>query len=299
MADTDTYLDLRPLLFAVAYRMLGSASEAEDVLQEAYLRWADVPEGEASSPRAYLTTVVVRLCVDTLRSARVRRERYVGPWLPEPILLGPQPDASDAAVLADSVSMAFLVLLEELTPAERAAFLLREVFGYSYPDIAGMLGRSEAGCRQLASRAKRHVAERRRRFDADRRHGRELTRRFLAACTTGDLDGLLALLAEDVVVYSDGGGKVQAARRPVFGADRASRLLIGIARKAPPGMTADEVDINGQPGVVLRVDGTAISAMVVDVAEGRINAVRIVANPDKLGALQASLSGPEERPGRR
>lgn len=286
MADTEAFVDLRPLLFAVAYRMLGSATEAEDVLQEAYLRWADV--AEASSPRAYLTTVVVRLCVDHLRSARVRRESYVGTWLPEPVLLDPEPDA--VAVLADSVSLAFLVLLEELTPVERAAFLLREVFGYEYGEIGAMLDHTEVSCRQLVSRAKRHVAERRTRFDADREHSRELTRQFLAACATGDLEGLMSLLASDVVVYADGGGKAQANPRPVHGADKAGRLLIGIARKATPGFTVREVILNGQPGLVLLVDGVVTTALVLDVAGGLVSVVRIVANPDKLTSVREALS---------
>ncbi|MDP9239064.1 MAG: RNA polymerase sigma-70 factor [Actinomycetota bacterium] len=285
MADSEAFVELRPLLFAVAYRMLGSATEAEDVLQEAYLRWADV--AEASSPRAYLTTVVVRLCVDHLRSARVRRESYVGTWLPEPVLLDPEPDA--VAVLADSVSLAFLVLLEELTPVERGAFLLREVFGYEYGEIAAMLDRTEPSCRQLVSRAKRHVAERRTRFDADREQSRELTRQFLAACATGDLDGLMSLLARDVVVYTDGGGKAQAALRPVHGADKAGRLLIGISKKAV-GFTVREVVLNGQPGVVLVVDSVVTTALVIDVVGSQVSAVRIIANPDKLTAVRLALS---------
>lgn len=294
MADVDTFVGLRPLLFSVAYRMLGSATEADDVLQEAYLRWADVASAEVSSPQAYLTTVVVRLCVDQLRSARVRRESYVGTWLPEPVLLDPQPDASAAVELADSVSLAFLVLLEELTPVERAAFLLREVFGYPYAELAAMLDRSEISCRQLVSRARRHVAERRTRFDADQERSRELTRRFMAACATGDLAGLLSMLAQDVVVWSDGGGKVQAALRPVFGADKVARLLIGIVRKVPAGASIREVDINGQPGLVLVSDGVVTGAVVVDVLDGQVTAVRIVANPDKLRALQTPT--PTARP---
>lgn len=291
MADVDAFVQLRPLLFSVAYRMLGSATEAEDVLQEAYLRWAEVPEGEAFSPRAYLTTVVVRLCVDHLRSARVRRESYVGTWLPEPLLVDPWADPSAAAELADSVSLAFLVLLEELTPVERAAFLLREVFGYDYRELAGMLDHTEASCRQLVSRARRHVAERRTRFDADRERSRALTRQFLAACTTGDLDGLMVLLAQDVVVWSDSGGKAQAPRRPVYGRDKVARLLIGIAQKAPENTAIREADINGQPGLVLVLDGKVTGAVVADVLDGQITTVRMLVNPDKLASLQTAISG--------
>ena len=302
MGDSDVYLRLRPQLFGVAYRMLGSATEAEDVVQEAYLRWIGVPDDEVSSPRAYLTSVVVRLCVDQLRSARARRESYVGPWLPEPLLIddvaasAPAPDPSAAAELADSVSLAFLVLLEELTPEERAAFLLREVFGYGYPEVAAMLGKSEPACRQLVSRGRRHVAERRTRFDADKQRSRELTHRFLTACATGDLDGLLSTLAEDVVVWTDGGGKAQAALRPIHGADKAARFLLGISAKGAAGATVQEVPINGQPGAVLLVDGSVAAALATDVADGLITGVRIIANPDKLAALQRSLAADAARP---
>ncbi|MGB9378087.1 MAG: RNA polymerase sigma-70 factor [Mycobacteriales bacterium] len=291
MAEVDTFVSLRPLLFSVAYRMLGSATEAEDVLQEAFLRWADIPDAQVSSPRSYLTTVVVRLCVDQLRSARVRRESYVGTWLPEPLLMDPAPDASAAAELSDSVSLAFLVLLEELTPVERAAFLLREVFGYPYPEVAAMLDKTEAACRQLVSRARRHVAERRSRFDADRDRSRELTRRFMAACATGDLDGLLSMLAQDVVVWSDGGGKAQAPRRPVYGADKTARLIVGIGTRMTPGSAFREVNLNGQPGLIVVLDGVVTGALVLDVLDGQVSAIRLLTNPDKLAALRPA-AGP-------
>jgi len=285
MGDAETFLGLRPALFAVAYRMLGSATEAEDVLQEAYLRWATRGGEPVATPKAYLTTIVTRLCIDQSRSARARRQTYTGPWLPEPVETQP-PDPTAGAELADSLSLAFLVLLEELRPAERAAFLLHDVFDYPYPEIARMIDRSEANCRQLVSRARRSVDARRRHFDADRAQGRELTRRFIVACGTGDLEGLVTLLADDVVVWTDGGGRVRAAVRPVVGVDRSSRFLLSVARRIPAGTTSREVSLNGQPGIVFEYDGTVTVALALDVIGGRVAGVRVVTNPDKLVALQ-------------
>ena len=214
--------------------MLGSATDAEDIVQDAYLRWSRRHHDVVDSPSAYLTTMVTRLCIDQLRSARTRRESYKGPWLPEPVeVAGPEPGQS--AELADSLSLAFLVLLEELQPVERAAFLLHDVFGYGYDEIATMVDRKEAACRQLVSRARHRVGAPRRRFDADRIQSRELTRRFLVACGTGDLDELLSMLADDVTVWTDGGGKVRAALRPVTGPHRASRFLLTVARRLSAG----------------------------------------------------------------
>ncbi|MGH9016245.1 MAG: RNA polymerase sigma-70 factor [Acidimicrobiales bacterium] len=286
MDDLETYLGLRPSLFGVAYRMLGSATDAEDVLQEAYLRWSSRGPGDVTAPSAYLTTIVTRLCIDHLRSARVKRETYTGPWLPEPVEVdAPGPDAH--AELADSLSLAFLVLLEELQPVERAAFLLHDVFDYAYGEIAGIVDRTEANCRQLVSRARRHVDARQQRFPADHRERRELTRRFLVACGTGDLDGLLQILADDVTVWTDGGGKVRAAVRPVVGSHRAARFLLAVATRIQPGVSSREVELNTQPGLVFETaDGEVIVALTVDILDGRISAVRVVTNPDKLGALQ-------------
>lgn len=285
MSDLDAFLEQRPRLFSIAYRMLGSATEAEDVLQEAYLRWQTAPRDDVESIAGYLTSVVVRLSIDVLRSARVRRESYVGPWLPEPLVADTSPGPDEAAELADSVSLAFLVLLEELTPVERAVFLLREVFGYDYPTVAAMVGKTEANCRQLAVRGKQRVAERRTRFEADSERGRQLTAEFLQACTTGDLDGLFGMLAEDVVVWSDGGGKAQAARRPIMGRDKAARFLIGIATKGGD-FDGRIVAVNGQPGGIFGRDGRVEYAMSLDVLDGRIVGVRVVVNPDKLQHLQ-------------
>ncbi|HEY7948191.1 MAG TPA: RNA polymerase sigma-70 factor [Acidimicrobiales bacterium] len=295
MGDLEVFLELRSSLFGVAYRMLGSATEAEDVLQEAYVRWTGRPDDPVSASSSYLTTIVTRLCIDQLRSARVRRETYKGPWLPEPVEVdAPGPDAS--AEIADSLSLAFLVLLEELQPVERAAFLLHDVFGYPYDEISGIVDRSEASCRQLVSRARRRVDAPRRRFDADYAHGRELTRQFLVACGTGDLDGLLALLADDVVVWTDGGGKVRAALRPVTGPHRSARFLLSVASRLPDASSFRELDLNGQPGVVIEWEGQVTVALTLDVAAGRVVAVRVVTNPDKLQALQPAhrgeLSGP-------
>jgi RNA polymerase sigma-70 factor, ECF subfamily len=285
MGDLETFLGLRVSLFGVAYRMLGSATEAEDVIQEAYVRWSRQRQEEVVAPSAYLTTIVTRLCIDQLRSARVRRETYKGPWLPEPVETE-APDPGAGAELADSLSLAFLVLLEELQPVERAAFLLHDVFDYPYDEIAGIVDRSEAACRQLVSRARRRVDAPRRRFDADRAHGRELTRRFLTACGTGDLEGLLELLADDVIVWTDGGGKVRAALRPVTGPHRAARFLLTVTRRMPEGVSGREVTLNGQPGMVFEENGRVTMALALDVQEDHVVAVRVVTNPDKLVALQ-------------
>jgi RNA polymerase sigma-70 factor (ECF subfamily) len=285
MAETAVFLGLRPTLFGVAYRMLGSASEAEDVLQEAFLRWQAQDDGTVESPKAFLTSVVTRLCIDQLGSARARRETYVGQWLPEPVSTEPEPGR--AAELADSLSLAFLVLLEELSPAERAAFILREVFGYSYEETASMLERNQAACRQLVSRAHRQIDGRRRRFDADRARGQELVERFLVACGGGDVDGLLSLLAPDVVVWTDGGGRARAAPRPVVGPARATRFLINVAKRLPADAVVRIAVLNGQPGIVVEEGGAATLATTFDVIDGVICGVRIVSNPDKLGAVGA------------
>lgn len=283
-AEAD-FIELRPVLLGVAYRMLGVVAEAEDVVQDAYLRWTSGDRAEVQSPRAYLTTMVTRLCIDRLRSGRSKREIYPGPWLPEPM---PTEDTDPArgAELADSLSMAFLVLLEELGPVERAAFLLHDVFGYSYPEIASMVGQSEANCRQLVARARHRIGDRRRRFDADAERGRELTRRFIIACGTGDVSGLMSMLADDVVLWSDGGGKARAAPRPVVGPLRVSRWLVNVAKRTPPDATIRVTVLNGQPGVVIEVSGKVTTALVLDIVDDQVSAVRAVTNPEKLTAVQ-------------
>jgi len=290
--EPDTsHVELRPLLFSIAYRMIGSVGEAEDLVQEAFLRYhrARLEGAEIDAPKAWLSAVTTRLAIDHLRSARVRREAYVGPWLPEPLLTDERaPDPEEAAELSDSLSLAFLVLLERLSPVERAAFLLREVFDYPYDEIAGVIDRSEDNARQLVSRARRHVDDERPRFDVSRAAHEELTDRFVAAAREGDTDALVEILAADVYAYTDGGGKVQAARTPLHGRERVARVLVRFA--APGGGAADvtlqSVLVNGRPGrVVLGPDGGVLGVLSLDVADGLVQAVRIVVNPDKLGHI--------------
>ncbi|MCA1688304.1 MAG: RNA polymerase sigma-70 factor [Actinobacteria bacterium] len=274
----------RPLLFSIAYRMLGSVMDAEDVVQEAFLRWQRASEAEVRSPKAYLSAVVTRLSIDQLRSARARREEYVGPWLPEPLPTGPAPDT---AAVDESLSMAFLVLLESLNPTERAVFLLREVFDYDYEEISHLVGKSEANCRQIARRARDSVAARRPRFERSPEQEERLVERFVEACASGDLEGLVSLLSDDITVWSDGGGRVAAARRPIHGPDRVARFFLGLVSKAPPTFVASPVRINGGPGIVGYAGGRPLNVLAFDVADGRIRAIRIVVNPEKLRAVPA------------
>lgn len=273
----------RPLLFSIAYRMLGTVMDAEDIVQEAFVRWRRAPEGEVRSPKAYLSAVVTHLCIDQLRSARARREEYVGPWLPEPLLTDQNVEVAGAAALNESLSMAFLVLLESLTPMERAVFLLREVFDYDYPEISRVVRKTEANCRQIAHRARNSIAARRPRFERSLEQEERLTERFLEACLDGDMEGLLALLSKDIALWSDGGGKVTAARNPIHGADKVARFLFGILAKAPPGFVVRRASINGRPGFVSYFeDGCPQSVATFDVAEGSIQAIHLVVNPEKL-----------------
>jgi RNA polymerase sigma-70 factor (TIGR02957 family) len=286
----ETLEELRPRAFAIAYRMLGSVSEAEDVVQEALLRLhRALDEGERiESPRAYLSTVVTRLGIDHLRSARVRRESYVGEWLPEPLVTSPEEDPAHHAEVADSLSLAFLVLLESLSPEQRAVFLLREVFDYPYDRIAEIVGKTEVNVRQLAVRARRHVEEGRSRFEASREQRDELARRFFAAAQKGDLEGLEGLLADDVVLHGDGGGKVPALARPLHGRNRVARTLLAWARAGVRigGVSLRPVEVNGQPGAMsFDPDGKLINVLALDIADGQIQAVRSIVNPDKLRHL--------------
>jgi RNA polymerase sigma-70 factor, ECF subfamily len=283
----DVYARLRPLLFSIAYRMVGSVSEAEDLVQEAFVRFHQ-HGAEVEDPKAFLTTVVTRLAIDHLRSARVRREAYVGPWLPEPLLGDDSADPAARAEMADSLSLAFLVLLEQLSPLERAAFLLREVFGYPYEQVAETVGRSQDSCRQLVARARRHLDAGRPRYEVSARRHEELTDRFLEACLTGDVDGLTALLAEDVELVTDGGGHVRAVRKPVRGRDKVSRVMITITqpdRRA--GIAAIRpVHVNGRPGrLAVDADGAPVGVLELDVADGLVRAIRMVVNPEKLAHL--------------
>ncbi len=277
--------ELRPLMLSIAYRMVGSFSEAEDIVQEAFLRLHQA--GDVDSPRAWLSTVVTRLSIDHLRSARVRREEYPGPWLPEPVLADPAPDA---ALRAESLSMAVLVLLESLTPVERAVFVLREAFDYAYDEIAEIVDKSPANVRQLAVRARRHVDERRPRFEPSREQRDELARRFIAALHEGETEPLVALLAEDAAFYGDGGGKATALPE-LHGRDRLAAVLAGFGRVGiRRGVTLRQVDLNGQPGLLgYEADGTLIAAWALQISDGAVQAIHGVVNPDKLAHISSTI----------
>lgn len=273
----------RSLLFSIAYRMLGSVVDAEDIVQEAFVRWKQASGTEVRSPKSYLASVVTWLCVDYLRSARVRREEYVGSWLPEPLLTDETLDVSETIDLEETLSMAFLVLLEQLTPVERAVFLLREVFDYEYAEISRIVAKSEANCRQIARRARKSVAARRPKFETSAEQEEHLMDSFLEACFSGDMEGLLALLSEDVILYSDGGGKTRAALNPIYGPEKVARFFFGILRQVPPGFSVRRALVNGRPGLVGYFgDGSPQNVATLDVVEGRIHAIRLVVNPEKL-----------------
>ncbi|MEX0170654.1 RNA polymerase sigma-70 factor [Streptomyces sp. LMG1-1-1.1] len=286
MSKVEEFEELRPLLFSIAYRILGSVGEAEDAVQETWLRF-DGSSTVPTSTKAFLSTTITRLSIDVLRSARVRREEYVGPWFPEPLLDDPYQDPARSVELADSVSMAALLLLERLTPLERAVFLLREVFAFDFPDIAASVDRSEAACRQLLVRARRHMHDGRPRFAADRQERQELATRFFDALQNGDVGGLQNLLAADVQLVGDGGGKAPNLARTILGADNVARLLGSVF----PSLLAIDVtcephEINGQPGAIYRDrDGKVLQAIALDVLDGRIQTIRAVLNPDKLDHL--------------
>jgi RNA polymerase sigma-70 factor (ECF subfamily) len=289
-AVAEAYVDLRPLLFSIAYRMLGSVSEAEDVVQDAFVRYqrALADEVAVESPRAYLSAVVTRLAIDHLKSARVRRETYVGEWLPEPLVTDEAGgDPAARAEQADSLSMSFLVLLERLTPVERAIFLLHDVFDYDFEEVGRIVRKSPATCRQHAVRARRFISANRPRFDADEALRIELMDRFLAAAEAGDVDGLIEVLAEDAIVYGDGGGKVPQWYAPITGADDVARLFATMGRQSRRlGTTFERHEVNGQPGVIFRgPKGGVMSVMSFEVADGRIATIRSVVNPDKLAHL--------------
>jgi RNA polymerase sigma-70 factor, ECF subfamily len=286
MTRTEQFLELRPLLFSIAYRILGSVSEAEDAVQETWLRYEQSPS-EAESPKAFLSTVVTRISLDVLKSARVQRERYGEPWFPEPLLTDPYQDPERSAELADSVSMAALVLMERLSPLERAVFVLREVFGFDYAEVASAVGRSEAACRQLVARARKHMAAGRPRFEADEQAREELAGRFFDAFRLGDVDALQALLAADVVLQGDGGGKGPQFGTGVAGAGNVSRVVVA---SIPPflriGGVVEQRTVNGQPGAVFRdPDGHVVGVLALEILGGRVQTIRGVSNPDKLTHL--------------
>jgi RNA polymerase sigma-70 factor, ECF subfamily len=294
MTESTMLTELRPLVFSIAYRMLGSVAEAEDIAQETLLRaHRELADGtEIGSPKAHLTAIATRLSIDHLRSARVRREAYVGPWLPEPLLTGagadPRVDLAADAERSDDLSLAFLLVLERLTPVERAVFLLREAFDYTFAEIAEVVGKTPDNCRQIAARARRHVIAARPRFEPSREAREDLAARFLAAARDGDLDGLLTMLAEDAVFTGDGGGKATAFPEPLVGAARVAHAMRALFRQGARarGVTVTPAEVNGQPGWVAReADGAVIVVMTLEIAGARVTGIRSIVNPDKLGHL--------------
>ncbi|WP_030577851.1 RNA polymerase sigma-70 factor [Streptomyces anulatus] len=286
MSKVEEFEELRPLLFSIAYRILGSVGEAEDAVQETWLRF-DTSATRPVSAKGFLSATVTRIAIDVLRSARVRREKYVGPWLPEPLLSDPYEDPARAAELADSVSMAALLLLERLSPLERSVFVLREVFAFGFDEIATAVGRSEAACRQLLVRARRHMQAGRPRFEADRQERQELATRFFEALSQGDMGGLQSLLSADIQLVGDGGGKAPQLAKTVVGAENVARLLASVfPLMARIHVTFEQHEINGQPGAVFRDrDSKVLHALALDVLDGQIRTIRSVINPDKLGHL--------------
>ncbi|MGQ5649744.1 RNA polymerase sigma-70 factor [Streptomyces sp. EKR5.2] len=300
-AATEVFEEHRPVLMGVAYRMLGRVSDAEDVVQEAWLRWSRADRDAVRAPRGYLVRVTTRLAVDRLRQAQARKESYVGPWLPEPYATDfgdAVPDTADRAVLTDSVSLAVLVVLESLSPLERAVFVLREAFGYPFADIAATLDRSEAAVRQLAIRARRHVDERRPRYEVDPAERRDLTERFLAASVEGDLDGLLRLLAPDVRLVGDSGGRTKAPLRVLESADKVARFLAGVAAKGIEDVSFRFLELNGGTALLVLSGGKPDTVLQVEVVDGLIQCIYIMRNPDKLGSLSVSQPsyGPPRSP---
>lgn len=267
--------------------MLGSVADAEDMVQEAFIRWQAASDEEIRAPKAYLSTIVTNLSINHLTSARRKREEYIGPWLPEPLITDENQDPMRNIQMADSLSMAFMILLEALSPLERAVFLLREVFDYEYEEIARMIGKTEANCRQMVSRARLHIRERRPRFDVSVDMQSRLTGQFMQACASGDLGGLMSLLAEDVTLLSDGGGRVTAARKPITGADHVARFLTGLVKKAASNLSVRPTNVNGQPGFITYLDGRLQNVVSLDIADNRVRGIFIVVNPDKLRKVSA------------
>jgi RNA polymerase sigma-70 factor (ECF subfamily) len=293
-AALDAFERHRSLLFGIAYRMLGEVAEAEDMVQETYMRWQRTQDQEkdVKSARAYLTTIITRLCIDQLGSARHQREQYVGVWLPEPLVARDENDPAKAAQLAESVTNAFLLILETLSPVERAVFLLREVFGYEYDEVSRAVGKSEPNCRKMVSRARERLAERRPRANIDPSRARELVKQFQLTLEGGDTEGLLKLLSEDAAIYADGGGKVPATIKPLLGADMVAKFFITVYRKLPASshIQIRFVPINAEPGMLVFVSGKLEQAMTFEISDDRIHAIYVVRNPDKLRHLSAFKS---------
>lgn len=285
--DPQTFEAYRPLMFSIAYRMLGSAMEAEDMLQEAYLRYQAA--ADIRSPKAYLSQIITNLCLDQLKSARVQRENYFGPWLPEPILTAESPRA--AASQHESISTAFLVILESLSPAERAVFLLREVFDYSYTEIAEMVGKSEANCRQIGRRARQYVRQQRPRFEPSSGEQERLVNGFLKAVESGDVAALTRLLTQDVAVYGDGGGKVPAAPHPLSGRERVVAFLMRVYPLLPADTRVEPAEVNGSPGLLFRSEGKLLGVVTFNFSGGQIQAIYNLLNPEKLAYIEQQQGG--------
>jgi RNA polymerase sigma-70 factor (ECF subfamily) len=290
--DAKQFETYRPLMFSIAYRMLGSVTEAEDIVQEAYLRYQATPIEQIVSHKAFLSTIVTRLCLNHLQLARTQRETYIGPWLPEPVLtsiderFGPM----QRAELHESLALAFLVLLEQLTPMERAVFLLREVFDYEYAEIAAIVGKAESACRQVFSRAKKHIAEARPRFNPSPEAHHQILGQFIRAAERGELDGLMQLLSDDVELWADGGGKVRgAATRPIHGRAAVAQFVLATARRSVPTLRVEVADVNAEPAMIARAGDEVRLVVSISVDQGQIHAIRVIANPDKLQELNRAL----------
>jgi RNA polymerase sigma-70 factor, ECF subfamily len=290
MADeqADVFAAQRDVLHGVAYRILGRRQDSEDVVQEAWLRWSGVDSATIGDPRAFLVRVTTRLAIDRLRRIKARREEYVGPWLPEPLLTAP--DIAQDVETAESVSIALLIVLETLSPLERAVFILRQVFGYSFAEVGAAVGRGEVAARQVATRARNHVRARRPRFPSDLATRRSVTDSFVNALRTGDIGTLMDVLAPDVTLVADGGGKVHAPRLPVRGASAVARFLVAIAREPLPDLRVDVVELNGAPGLLVGAQGQVVTVIDLDVLDTRIQAIHLIANPDKLRVMSTPVS---------
>ncbi|MGV2830877.1 RNA polymerase sigma-70 factor [Myxosarcina sp. GI1(2024)] len=286
MDRLDTFNHYRPLLFAIAYRMLSSAVDAEDMVQETFIRWQQVSGETVQSAKAYLSSIITRLCIDRLRSARIQKEHYMGTWLPEPILTEHQNDPVKTVELADTLSTAFLVLLETLSPIERAVFLLREVFDYEYSDIGQIVDKNPVNCRQIVRRAKQHLAAHRPRFEVSRQRQKQLVEQFLQACNKGDFQGLITLLSEDITLWDDGGGKAPSILKPLHGAAKVARFLLTIRKKKPVETIYQIREINGQPGILTCVNDRLFSVTTFDFSNDKIESAFILVNPDKLKPIE-------------
>jgi RNA polymerase sigma-70 factor (ECF subfamily) len=294
MSHLETFNQHRSLLFAIAYRMLGTVADAEDMVQETFLRWQQITEASVKSAKTYLSTILTRLCIDHLRSARVQREHYVGPWLPEPLMTQQTDDPATQVELADSVSMAFLVVLERLSPIERAVFLLREVFDYDYDEIAQMVGKSSANCRQILRRSRQHIRDQRPRFQVDRQQQEQITVKFLEATNQGNLQDLVSLLARDVTYWSDSGGKVAAALKPLQGAMKVARFLLALQSKRLATAVFHLIEVNGQPGIMMIMDDCLQSVTTLDIVDGSIQSIYTMRNPEKLQRIGEILADSEQ-----